>query len=55
MRRTYNTGGVGKIVPTIRVNGRRLLIALEEQLPGVFASGAEEPYQGLVLLRIEFP
>ena len=42
-------------MPTIRVYGRRLLIAFEEQLPGVFVSGAEELHQGLVLLRIELP
>ena len=45
---------MGKIVPTIRVYGRRLLAALEEQLPGIFVSGSEEPRQSLVLLRIEF-
>ena len=48
-------GGVGKIVPTIRVYGRRLLVALEEQLPGTFVSSSEEPFEGLVLRRIEFP
>ena len=46
---------VGKIVPTVRVYGRRLLVALEKQLPGIFVSGSEEPHQGLVLLRIELP
>ena len=46
---------MGKIVPTVRVYGQRLLVALEEQLPRVFVSGAEEPFQGLMLLWIEFP
>ena len=46
---------MGMIVPVVRVNDRRLLVALEEQLPGTFMSSSEEPFQGLVLRRIEFP
>ena len=47
--------GMGVIVPAVRINNRRLLVALEEQLPGIFVSSSEQPLQGLVLLRIEFP
>ena len=54
-RKTYRTGRMGKIVPTVRVYIRRLLIAFKEQLPDIFVSGSEEPLQGLVLLRIKFP
>ena len=46
---------MGNIVPAVRVYGWRRLVALKEQLPGILVSGSEEPRQGLVLLRIEFP
>ena len=46
---------MGNIVPVVRVYGWRCLIALKEQLPGIFVGGLEEPHQGLMLLRIEIP
>ena len=46
---------MGVIVPTVQIYDRRLLVALEKQLLGIFVSSSEEPSQGLVLLRIEFP
>ena len=42
-------------MPAVRVYGRRLLIALKEQLPGIFVSSSEEPLQGLVSPRIKLP
>ena len=52
---TYLVGKVVNVVPAVRICGRRCLVALEEQLLGVFVSGLEEPLQGMVLLRIELP
>ena len=46
---------MGVIVPTVRIYDRRLFVALEEQLPGIFVSSSEEPSQGLVLRQKEFP
>ena len=46
---------MGQIVPAVLVHLRRCLVALEEQLPDIVMCGSEEPFQGLVLLRIEFP
>ena len=46
---------MGRIVPAVRVYGRRRLVALKKQLPDILMSGSEEPLQSLVLLRIEFP
>ena len=46
---------MGNIVPAVRVYGWRRLVALKEQLLGIFVSGSEEPLQGLVLLRVELP
>ena len=52
-RRTYCIGMMGNIVPAVRVYGGRRLIALKEQLPGIFVSGSEEPFQSYVLLWVE--
>ena len=52
---THLIGEVVNVVPVVRICGRRCLVVLEEQLPGVFMSGFEEPLQGMVLLRIELP
>ena len=46
---------MGQIMPAVLGGLRRHLVALEEQLPDIFLRGSEEPLQGLVLLRIEFP
>ena len=55
MKITYLVGEVVNVMPALRIYGRRYLVALEEQLLGIFVSSFEEPSQGLVLLRIEFP
>ena len=52
---TYLAGGVFTVVTTVRIRGRRFLVALKEQLPGIFVGGLEEPHQGLMLLRIKIP
>ena len=52
---TYLIGEVIYVVSTVRICGRRYLVALEEQLPGIFVSYFEEPFQGVVLFQVEVP
>ena len=55
IRKTYRTGGMGQVVPTVFGFLRPRLIGLEEHLPNAFVRNAEEMLQGLVLGRIELP
>ena len=55
MRKAYRIGRMSNIVPAVQVYGWRHLVALKEQLPGIFVSGSKEPLQGLVLIGVEFP
>ena len=51
----YLVGEVIYVMTTVRICGRWYLVALEEQLPGVFVSCFEEPLQGVVLFWVEIP
>ena len=55
MRKTYQTGGMSQVVPTVFGFLRPHLIGLEEHLPNAFVRNAEEMLQGLVLGRIKLP
>ena len=52
---TYLVGEVIYVVTPVRESGRRYLVALEKQLPGIFMSRFEKPHQGMVFLRVEIP
>ena len=55
IRKTYRTGGMGQVVPTVLGRLRPRLIGFEEHLPNAFVHNTEEMLQGLVLGRIELP
>ena len=55
MPKTYRTGGMGQVVPTVLGRLRPRLVGLKEHLPDVFMRRSEERLQGLVLGRIELP
>ena len=55
MRKTYRTGGMGQVVPTVLGRLRPRLVGHENHLPDVFVCTVEELLQGLVLGRIELP
>ena len=52
LKKTYLIGRVIYVVTPVRASGRRYLVALEKQLPGMFVSRFEKPHQGMVFLRV---